>query len=242
MAIHNEAKVGEIAKTVIMPGDPIRAKLIADKFLENVKLVNSVRGIYAFTGTYKGKELTVMASGMGMPSMGIYCYELYTEYNVETIIRVGSCGAWTDSFKLLDIILVDNSYTEGNFAYNFSNEKCDFVSADKELNEKIMNEAYNLKIPCNRANIACTECFDIYTPDKSRAYRDRVPKEYNVVGAEMESFSLFYVAKFLKKKAACLLTVVDLNIESDEKRNMTPKERENSLLDMIRLALETSAK
>ena len=113
---HNEAKLGEIAKTVIMPGDPLRAKYIAEKFLENAKLVNQVRGIYAYTGTYKGNEVTVMASGMGMPSMGIYCYELYQFYNVENIIRIGSCGAYKPELKLFDIILADKVYSESNFA------------------------------------------------------------------------------------------------------------------------------
>ena len=114
---HNEAKLGEIAKTVIMPGDPLRAKYIAENFLENAKLVNQVRGIFAYTGTYKGNEVTVMASGMGMPSMGIYCYELYKFYDVENIIRIGSCGAYNEKLNLFDTILVDKSYTEGNFAY-----------------------------------------------------------------------------------------------------------------------------
>ena len=109
---HNSANFGDIAKTVIMSGDPIRVKNIAEKYLDNIKLVNSIRNIYAYTGTYKGKELTVMAHGMGMPSAGIYFYELYKFYGVEKIIRLGSCGAYTSDVNLLDIILVDKSYTE----------------------------------------------------------------------------------------------------------------------------------
>ena len=108
---HNEANLGDIAKTVIMPGDPLRAKYIAENFLDNYKLVNSVRGMYAFTGNYKGKEITVMASGMGMPSMGIYSYELYKFYGVENIIRIGSCGAYRPDLKLFDIVLSENVFS-----------------------------------------------------------------------------------------------------------------------------------
>ena len=113
---HNEANLGDIAKTVIMPGDPLRAKYIAENFMTDIKLVNSVRGIYAYTGKYKGKEITVMASGMGMPSMGIYSYELYKFYNVENIIRIGSCGSYKPELKLFDIVLAENTFSEGNFA------------------------------------------------------------------------------------------------------------------------------
>ena len=108
---HNEAKLGEIAKTVIMPGDPLRSKYIAENFLENYKLVNKVRNMYTYTGTYKGKEITIMSSGMGMPSMGIYCYELYKFYNVENIIRIGSCGGYKPDLKLFDIILSNQVFS-----------------------------------------------------------------------------------------------------------------------------------
>ena len=137
MAIHNEAKLGEIAKNVLMPGDPMRAKYIAENFLEEYKLVNSVRGIYAYTGKYKGKEITVMASGMGMPSIGIYSYELYKFYGVENIIRIGSCGAYTDYLNLLDIVLVDKSYTAGNFAKNMTGEECHMIDSSNKLNNII---------------------------------------------------------------------------------------------------------
>ena len=115
MTPHNEAQVGDIAKTVLMPGDPLRAKYIAENYLQNARVVNTVRNMYGFTGTYKGKEITVFASGMGMPSMGIYAYELYKFYGVENIIRVGSCGAYTEDLNLFDNILIDNSFTEVNY-------------------------------------------------------------------------------------------------------------------------------
>ena len=130
MTAHNEAKENDIANVVIMPGDPLRAQYIAENFLEDYKLVNTVRNIFAYTGYFEGKRITVMASGMGMPSMGIYCYELYKFYNVETIIRVGSCGVYVDGIDLLDTILVDGSYTLGNFALNYNDRDEHFVNAD----------------------------------------------------------------------------------------------------------------
>ena len=117
MTPHNEANYGEIAKTVLMPGDPLRAKYIAENFLEDARLVNKVRGIYAYTGKYKGKEVTVMASGMGMPSIGIYSYELYKFYDVENIIRIGSCGAYSPDLDLLYVLLVENANAESSFEY-----------------------------------------------------------------------------------------------------------------------------
>ena len=141
MPVHNEAKVGEIAKTVVMPGDPMRAKYIAENFLEDYKLVNQVRGMYAYTGKYKGKEITVMAHGMGMPSVGIYCYELYKFYGVENIIRIGSCGGYTEDLKVLEVVLVDNSYTEGNFARNLTGNECFYIGSSRDLNKVIEETA-----------------------------------------------------------------------------------------------------
>ncbi len=236
MSIHNEAKLGEIAKTVLMPGDPLRAKMIAETYLEDYKLVNEVRGIYAYTGKYKGKEITVMASGMGMPSMGIYCYELYKFYEVENIIRIGSCGAYREELNLLDIILVDNSYNEGNFAKNYSGEECHFISSSSELNGVIEETAKNLNQKYVKCNVATTEVFDPYLPDPLD-YAKRLPKEYNILASEMESFALFYTAKILNKKASCLLTVSDSNCKKEE---LTSEQRLNSLHAMIKLALETA--
>ena len=119
--VHNNAKKGEIAKIVLMPGDPLRAKYIAENFLEDVVCFNELRLMLGYTGTYKGKKISVMGSGMGMPSIGIYAYELYKFYDVEKIIRIGSCGAYDDSLELLDTILVDSAYSESNFALTFRN-------------------------------------------------------------------------------------------------------------------------
>ena len=131
---HNEANLNDIASTVIMPGDPLRAQYIAENFLTDYKLVNDVRNMYAYTGFYKGKQITIMASGMGMPSMGIYSYELFKFYNVQNIIRIGSCGGYSPDLKLFDIILSEQSFSESNFALNFNNENCHLVKSSQKLN------------------------------------------------------------------------------------------------------------
>ena len=235
---HNEAKIGEIAKTVIMPGDPLRAKYIAENFLNNYKLVNSVRGMYAYTGTYKGKEITVMAHGMGMPSIGIYCYELYKIYEVENIIRIGSCGAYKPDLKLFDIILSENVFTESNFSLTLNNEDCHIVSSDSSLNKIIIDTSKETNINIYTGNTVCTDCFDVYMTDVNQ-FLSRIPEGFNPASAEMEAFALFYVAKVLNKKAACLMSVVDSKYI---KEIATPEERQTGLNNMIKLALDSSLK
>ena len=231
---HNEANIGDIAKTVIMPGDPLRAKYIAENFLEDAKLVNKVRNILAYTGKYNGKEITVMASGMGMPSMGIYCYELYKFYGVENIIRIGSCGGYIPELKLFDIILADNVFSESNFALTLNNDNCHIASSDKNLTDNIENTAIKNNISIHRGNTVCTDCFDVYMTDVNK-FLERIPENFNPLGAEMEAFALFYVAKMLNKKAACLMSVVDSKFIKDV---ATSEEREKGLNTMIKLALD----
>ena len=235
---HNEANLGDIAKTVIMPGDPLRAKYIAENFLDEYKLVNSVRGIYAYTGKYKGKEITIMASGMGMPSMGIYSYELYKFYGVENIIRIGSCGGYKPDLKLFDIVLAKNTFSESNFALTLNNEDCHVVSSSPELNNFIIDSAKECNINIHVGNTVCTDCFDVYMTDVNK-FLARIPEEFNPLSAEMEAFALFYVAKILDKKAACLMSVVDSKYI---KEIATPEERQTGLNNMIKLALESSLK
>lgn len=235
---HNEAKLGEIAKTVIMPGDPLRAKYIAENFLENFKLVNSIRNAYAYTGTYKGKEITVMASGMGMPSMGIYCYELYKFYNVENIIRIGSCGSYNPKLKLFDIVLAEKVFSEGNFALTLNNDNCHIVEASSELNKLVEDTSKEDDLQIVKGNTVCTDCFDVYMTDVNQ-FLSRVPNGFNPVSAEMEAFALFYVAKILNKKACCLMSVVDSKYI---KEIATPEQRETGLNNMIKLALDSSLK
>ena len=232
---HNSANKGDIAKTVIMSGDPLRIKAIAENYLENYKLVNSIRNIYAYTGTYKGKEVTVMAHGMGIPSMGIYVYELFKEYDVDKIIRLGSCGALTDRLNTLDIALVEKSYTESRFAFELDESNINCVPSSPVLNNKIEEVAKNNNIVINRCNALCSDVFDWYVDDFNKFY-NRLPKELNLEVAEMESFALFYLAYKFKKQASCVLTVVDSHFKEV---NLSAEERQKSLDKMTILALES---
>ena len=238
MTPHINSKKEDIAKIVLCPGDPLRAKYIAENFLDNARLVNTVRNMLAYTGTYKGKEITVFASGMGMPSMGIYCYELYKFYDVDTIIRIGSCGGYTESLNLFDTVLVEKSYTEGNFAKALNNTDCHLTEADSSINDLIKRTSEELNIKVIPENVLCTECFDYYIEDLN-ILLNRLPADLKIAAAEMESFALFYTAKYLRKKAACLLTVVDSHYKKQE---ISSEEREKSLNDMIVLALESAIK
>ena len=237
---HNEANLGDIAKTVIMPGDPLRAKHITEKFLDNCKLVNQVRNIYAYTGEYKGKEITVMASGMGMPSMGIYSFELFKFYDVENIIRIGTCGAYVPELNLFDIILSKSIFSESNFALTFHNENCHLLDTNITLNDLIKETANQNHIHIIEGNTICSDCFDPYMLQKDfDIFMGRIPKDFHPLSAEMEAFALCYNAKMLNKKATCLMTVVDSRFET---RSATAEEREFGLNKMIKLALEASLK
>lgn len=231
MTPHNEASINEIASTVLMPGDPLRAQMIAEKYLDNYKLVNKVRNMYAYTGTYKGKEITVMASGMGIPSIGIYSYELYDKYNVENIIRIGSTGAYTQELNLYDTILVTESYSLSSYAKALDNYSENYVKPSDELNNIIEKTALRLNKNIVKGKIYSSDCFYGKT-DISDLYHNK-----KCLGVEMESFALFYNAKLLGKKAACLLTVSDNLITKEE---TTAEERQSAFYDMIEIALETS--
>ena len=233
MTPHNEAKKGDIARTVIMPGDPLRAKYIAENFLENYRLVNDVRNMYAYTGYYKGTRVTVMASGMGFPSIGIYSYELYKFYDVDNIIRVGSCGAYTPTLKLYDLILVDNSYSESNYALVQSNYESHNIKASRWINEIIEDKANELGYNLNVGTVNSTDVFYNENPnlDVSKLY-----EENGCLAVEMESFALYNNAQLLGKNASCILTVSDNVITKQE---TTSEEREKSFNNMIKLALES---
>ena len=235
---HNEANKGDFAKTVIMPGDPLRAKYIAEHFLDNYKLVNQVRGMLAYTGTYKGKEISVMAHGMGMPSVGIYSYELFKFYDVENIIRIGSCGGYKPELKLFDIVLSENVFSESNYALTLNNDDCHIVSSSKELNSIIENTAKETNTNIISGNTVSTDCFDVYMTDVNK-FLERLPENFNPVSVEMEAFALFYNAKLLNKKASCLMSVVDSKFI---KNVATAEERQTGLNNMIKLALDAAIK
>ena len=232
MTPHIEAKLGEIAKTVLMPGDPLRAKYVAETYLTDVKLVNKVRNIYAYTGLYKGHEVTVMASGMGMPSIGIYSYELYKFYNVENIIRIGSAGAYTENIDLYDLVLANESYSESSFAKTQGYDS-EYLKATEELNNVIIESAKKLNKKMNVGVIHSTDVF-YGNADIKDLYENK-----KCLCVEMESFALFYNAMKLGKKAACLLTISDNLITKEE---TTAEERQTAFKDMMELALETAIK
>lgn len=236
MTPHINAKDGDIAKIVLAPGDPLRATYIAENFLENSRLVNTVRNILAYTGTYKGKEITIFSTGMGMASMGIYCYELYKFYGVENIIRIGSCGACTPDLNIFDIVLAKSSYTEGNFAKQFNSEDIHLANSSALLNSYLSKTALEKNMTLHEENILCSDCF--YGED-TNVLLARVPQDLKITGIEMESFALFYTAKNLNKNAACLLTVTD---QICKKQKASVEEREQSLNQMIILALDTCLK
>ncbi len=234
MTPHNEAKIGEIASTVLMPGDPLRAKYIAETFLDNPKLVNQVRGMYAYTGTYKGKDITVMASGMGMPSIGIYSYELYKFYNVDNIIRIGSAGSYVKELNIYDILLVDKSYSESSYANTQNGETKNILESSKYLNDIIINTSKELNI---NIQVGTAHSSDVFYKEDNK-YEELVEK-YNTKAVEMESFALFHNANVLGKNATCLLTISDSFITNEE---TTIEERQTHFNEMIKLALESALK
>ena len=230
MTPHNEAKINEIAKTVLMPGDPLRAKMIAEEYLSDYKLVNSVRNMYAYTGTYKGTQITVMASGMGIPSIGIYSYELFDKYNVENIIRIGSTGAYTDKLNLYDTILVDDCYSESTYGKLLDNYQDNNIKPSDELNKKIEDTAKKLNKKIIKGKTHSSDCF-YGNADIKDLYENK-----HCICVEMESYGLFVNAIKLNKRAACLLTVSDNLIT---KKETSAIERQNAFKDMIEIALET---
>lgn len=233
MSTHIESKLEDISSVVLMPGDPKRCEYIARKFLANSKIVNNVRGMTAYTGFYKSKKITVFPSGMGCPSMGIYSYELFKEYNVDTIIRIGTMGGYTD-LKLKDIVLVDNSITNSNYGKYLCNYPNININGDMELNNIILNTSKELGLNIYNGNIYSSDVFY----EQNNDFKDKVAK-YNVLGVEMESFALFTNAKLLNKKAATLLMVSDSFIYPDK---LSSLEREQGLDNLITLALEISLK
>ena len=234
MSIHISAKPGEIEKIVLLAGDPLRAKYIADNFLQNVKLVSSTRNIYFFTGTYKDKPLTVGASGMGCPSIGIYSFELFTEYEADCIIRIGTCGAYTKKMKLFDLINAETACSESTYAECAFGYKKDQYKHQGETFDIINKTAAELNLELKTVPIHSGDVF--YRAEKDKPV---IVKKYKCLAAEMEAFALFANARYLKKSAATILTVSDI-IPTHEK--ISADEREKALSPMIKLALESVIK
>ena len=234
MSIHISATKGQIAKNVLLAGDPLRAKYIADNFLQNVNLVSSTRNIYFFTGTYKDKPLTVGASGMGCPSIGIYSYELFTEYEADCIIRIGTCGAYTKKMKLFDLINAETACSESTYAECAFGYKKDNFKHQGNAFDIINETAAELNVEVKAGPIHSGDVF--YRAEKDKP---AIVKKYKCLAAEMEAFALFANARYLKKSAATILTVSDI-IPTHEK--ISADEREKALLPMMNLALESVLK
>ena len=229
---HISAKVGDFAKTVLMPGDPLRAEYIAKTYLESAVLVNDVRGVHGYTGYYKGKRVSVMASGMGQPSMGIYSYELYHFYNVETIIRIGSCGSFSPDLHVRDIIVAMGACTNGNYAmqYNLPGTFCPIASFD--LVRRAVDECEKAGVHYRVGNILSSDTF--YDDANSGMQWAKM----GVLGVEMESAALYCNAARAGKKALCICTVSDSFVYPNE--NTTSEEREKTFTQMMEIALNVA--
>ena len=231
---HNEANTGDFADVVLMPGDPMRAKLIAETYLENLTQVNQVRGMLGYTGTYQGKRISVMAHGMGIPSVGIYSYELFSFYGVKAIIRIGSAGSYVPELDLGDVVLTEYAWSESSYGktQNGNTEQIKYPSS--RLNAAIRATADRLG---EKLTTAPVHSSDVFYQDGPADYFKMVNKEHGCACVEMESFGLFHNAATLGKEAACLLTISDSFVSE---KKMSASERQNSFHKMIRIALEAA--
>jgi purine-nucleoside phosphorylase len=228
---HNSAGPAEIARTVLMPGDPLRAKYIAEHFLDRPVLFNTVRNMLGYTGTYRGKPVSVMGSGMGMPSIGIYSYELFRFYDVDRIIRVGSAGSYAPDLKLFDVMLVERSWSESNYALAQNGSGDHEIPASPDLVEALAVAANRIGVPLVRGVVHSS---DVFYRQGGTDFR-RLLAEHGCLAVEMESFALFHNARVLGKEAACLLTISDSLVTREE---TTAEEREKAFTNMMRVALE----
>lgn len=231
---HIEAKdVSLIAKTVLMPGDPLRAKFIAETYLTDVVEFNHVRNMFGYTGNYHGKRVSVMGSGMGMPSIGIYSYELFAFYGVEEIIRIGSCGSYSKNASLYDVIIVEEAYSESSFAKVAFHEPATILKAHPEVVKQLKDAAKRLSLSTIVGRIHSS---DVFYRQKGNVFTD-VVEPYHCLAVEMESFALFANANVLGKKAGCILTVSDSLVTHEA---TTAQERQESFNKMMEIALEAA--
>lgn len=233
MTPHNEALKEDIANIVLMPGDPKRVEKIAHEFLKDAKLVNSVRNAYAYTGYYQDKKITVMASGMGNASMGIYSYELFNDYDVDYIIRIGTAGSFSKKLKLRDLLLVDSSYSDSSYAKVAYGLEQNIITSSTKLNELINKTAGDLNINLYTGRVYSTDVFYAKTNVNEIAVNN------NCLSVEMETWALFNNAKYFNKEATALLTITD-TFYSDEK--LSAEERQNNFNNVVKVALETALK
>ncbi|MGB0446460.1 MAG: purine-nucleoside phosphorylase [Pseudomonadales bacterium] len=231
---HIDSQTGAFAATVLMPGDPQRAKFIADNFLQDVVQVNSVRGMLGYTGTYNGRAISVMGSGMGMPSIGIYSHELFSSYNVERIIRIGSCGSYTADLNLYDVIIAEDAWSESTFARTQGVSEADILEASPALVAELESHAKALQIEFTKGRIHSSDVFYRQNFDDYQTIRD----QHGCQAVEMEAFALFANAQATNKQAACVLTVSDSLVTHEA---TTAAEREQAFTNMMKIALEMAA-
>lgn len=229
---HNQAGKGDIAKTVLMPGDPLRAKFLAETYLENVVQFNSVRNMLGYTGEYKGKKVSIMGSGMGMPSIGIYSHELFTQYDVENIIRIGSCGSLKENVHMRDIIIAQGACTDSSFASQYNLGGTFSAISSYDLLEKAVAKAKEKNINYHVGNVLASDYFYMAEGGSNLKWA-----KAGCLGVEMESYALFTTAAYLNKKALTLLTVSDSLVTSEE---TTADEREKTFTAMMEIALEVA--
>ena len=227
---HNGAAKGDFAKTVLMPGDPLRARYIAETYLENPRQVTGVRNMLGFTGTYKGKEISVMGAGMGMPSIGIYSYELFHFYDVDSIIRIGSAGALQDSLNLMDVVIAMGACTDSNYAYQYGLPGTFAPIADYRLLNRAAETAKNQGTPAVVGNVLSSDIFYNETADVNDKWRSM-----GVLAVEMEAAALYMNAARAGKKALCMLTISD-HIYRQE--GLSAMERQIGFGKMMEIALE----
>ncbi len=230
---HISAAPGDIAATVLMPGDPLRAKFIADTFLENATEFNHVRGMLGYTGLYNGRRVSVMGSGMGMPSIGIYSYELFAQYGVDNILRIGSAGAYSADLALFDVLLASAAYSESTYARTQNGFDGDTILPSAPLCDKLRAAADTLGMPLFEGCVHSSDVF--YREDTGDIpYWQQLRDEKGCLAVEMESFALFHNAAITGKNAACLLTISDSFITPEQ---TTSDEREKGFTGMVRIAL-----
>ena len=232
---HIESKKEDIAEIVLMPGDPLRAKYIAEKYLKDYKLINTVRNMFGYTGYYKDKKVTVFTSGMGVPSMGIYSYELFKFYDVKKIIRIGTSGSFHKDVKLLDVVLSKGCYSKTYYDTLLDGNDINYIMSSETLNNKILETAKEKNIELKYGNTITSDVFDLYC-DNIDEFRANYPEDGDFLSLEMEAFALLYNANKLNREASCLMTVVD---SLYDKRSLSSEDREKSLDNMIILALDS---
>lgn len=242
-SLHNAAEIGDIAERVLLPGDPLRAKVIAEKFLTDVKQYNSIRNMFGFTGKYKGVPVSVQATGIGIPSFSVYVHELIHVYGAKKLIRTGTCGGMHDSLKLRDVLIAQGSSTDSSIVHQTFGGAINFsLLADFDLLSKAVGNAKKLNIPVKVGNVICTDTFYNDYSDQNGTFTsngltlDEKMIRYGILAVEMESAALYLLAAAAQIQALAIFTVSDHIIRNEHSPS---EERQKDFNDMIKIALDT---